>query len=285
MRVGAHVSAAGGLDKAADRAVELGAETIQVFVSPPQGWAFKPPSEDVVAAFKAKLRGADIGPVFIHAIYLVNLGSPSPENLAKSVDSLTKAMNTAALIGARGVIFHAGSHKGRGFEGVLDQVVKAIREVLAGCAPGPSLLIENSAGMGEHIGASFEQLARLLEAAGSPRVKICLDTQHAYAAGYDVAHPEGLNKAMGEFNRLIGLGYLVAVHANDSKRALGDGVDRHDNIGEGHIGYEGFQTIMAHPAFRDVPFLLEVPGTEGSGPDRPNVERLKEIRAKVGVSK
>jgi deoxyribonuclease-4 len=122
-----------------------------------------------------------------------------------------------------------------------------------------------------------------MQAVRSPRLKVCLDTEHAYAAGYNVAEPGGLDEALAEFERQIGLSELVAVHANDSKIVLGGGVDRHDNIGEGHIGRAGFETIMAHAAFRSVPFLLEVPGCDKQGPDKPNVDILKEIRAKVSV--
>jgi endonuclease IV len=120
-----------------------------------------------------------------------------------------------------------------------------------------------------------------MKAVGSPRVKVCLDTQHAYAAGYDLAQKDGIDLAMAEFDREIGLENLVAVHANDSKIPLGGGVDRHDNIGDGHIGKKGFEIIMGHAAFADVPFLLEVPGLDKSGPDKPNVDALKRIRKKV----
>ena len=143
------------------------------------------------------------------------------------------------------------------------------------------MIIENCAGMGNHIGASFTEIGRIMKALGNPRVKVCLDTQHCFAAGYNLATLEGLNDAMEEFDREIGLEHLVAVHANDSKIVLGGGVDRHENIGDGNIGISGFECIMAHPAFQEVPFLLEVPGTNRSGPDVANIERLKAIRTKV----
>jgi deoxyribonuclease-4 len=145
------------------------------------------------------------------------------------------------------------------------------------------IILENNAGQGGGVGSRFPELGAIMRGVASPRLKVCLDTEHAYAAGYDLATPEGIEAAMAEFDREIGLEHLVAVHANDSKTALGGGVDRHDNIGEGHIGRAGFEVIMAHPAFRDVPFLLEVPGFENEGPDKPNVDLLKEIRAKVGA--
>ena len=283
MKIGAHVSAAGGVSNAIGRAQEIGAECVQIFASGPQSWAFKPIAEDEVIAFRQKAEEAWIGPNFLHGIYLVNLGSPQPENLNRSIAALTNYMQAAAQIGAQGVIFHSGSHKGVGFDAVFDQTVQRLGQVLERTPEESQLIIENCAGMGNHIGASFAEIGRIIKALDSPRVKVCLDTQHSFAAGYDVATPEGLDRAMDEFDREIGLERFVAVHANDSKIALGGGVDRHENIGEGNIGIAGFEVIMAHPAFRDLPFLLEVPGTDRSGPDLANVDRLKAIRAKVAA--
>ncbi|MFN3975330.1 MAG: deoxyribonuclease IV, partial [Dehalococcoidia bacterium] len=234
-------------------------------------------------AFRQKSRQTGIAPAFMHGIYLVNLGTPDPALLAKSVESLVQSMNLAADLGVAGVIFHLGSHKGAGKEAVFRQVVEAIGQVLGRSKEGPWLVLENSAGMGQHIGSTFAELGRIHKAVGSPRVKICMDTQHCWAAGYNAATPEGLQKTMDEFDREIGLKHLVAVHANDSKAPLGSGVDRHENIGEGLIGQQGFATIIAHPAFREVPFLLEVPGPDGKGPDKAQVERLKAIRSQVGL--
>ena len=140
------------------------------------------------------------------------------------------------------------------------------------------------AGMGQHIGAKFEELGKILRAVDSPRLRICLDTQHSFAAGYDLTTADGVNTMMAEFEETIGVDKLAAVHANDSKQPCGSGVDRHDNIGEGLIGEAGFEAIMAHPAFRDVPFFLEVPGFEGKGPDRRNIDLLKDIRQRVGLA-
>ena len=283
MRVGAHVSAAGGLDKAIDRAAEIGAETLQLFCSPPQGWAFKPVAPEMARAFREKAAANGIDRVFLHGVYLVNLGTENPVNLKRGIESLTNHMNAASAIGAVGVIFHPGSHKGRGYDAIFQQTVDAISQVLTGSPDDAWLIIENMAGMGNHIGAQFQELGRIMQAVDSPRVKICMDVQHAFAAGYDIASPDGIDKAMEEFDREIGLSNLVAVHANDSKKPLASGVDRHENIGHGEMGLQGFQVIMAHPAFRDVPFLLEVPGIEGNGPDKENLDVLKELRAKVGL--
>ena len=284
MKVGAHVSTAGGLDKAIDRAQGMGAEAIQIFISSPRGWAFKPVPQAMASTFREKAANAGIGPTFFHGIYLVSLGAPTEENLAKSVQALTDYMQAAGELGSSGVIFHAGSHRGAGYQGVFDQAVGAMDRVLTASPEGVRLTMENSAGMGDHICSKFEEIGGLMKALASPNVKVCLDTQHLFAAGYDVTSKEGLDRVMEEFDREIGLSNLVAVHANDSKTPFASGVDRHENIGQGHMGLDTFRVIMAHPAFRDVPFLLEVPGEDGNGPDKANLDVLKGLREELGLT-
>ena len=284
MRIGAHVSTAGGLDKAVDRAIELGAETLQCFCSSPQGWAFKPIPEELTSAFRQKAEAAGIGPAFLHGIYLVNVGTANEENLRKGIDSLTNYMHVASAMGGAGVIFHAGSHKGLGYEAIFQRTVNSFSEVLANSPQDAWLIIENSAGVGNHIGSKFEEIGRIIRAVEDPRVKVCLDTQHCFAAGYDIVTPEGIERAMDEFDREIGLDNLVAVHANDSKTTLASGVDRHENLGQGHMGEEGFLVIMGHTAFCNVPFLLEVPGFENKGPDKQNMGILRELRVRAGLT-
>ena len=286
MRIGAHVSSAGGLDKAVDRAVNIGCEAIQIFGSSSRSWAFKPVPEETAQRFRVKAEEADIGPSFFHAIYLINLATASPENWRKGIDSLVNYLGLAHQIGAAGVIFHPGSHSGEGYEAVLDRTVAGIETVLEESPEGPWLTIENTAGMGKHIGASYQELGTIISAVKPElreRLRICLDTQHSFAAGYDVATPDGLGAMLAEFDETIGLDKLAAVHANDSKYPLGGGVDRHENIGEGHIGLSGFENIMAHPAFAEVPFLLETPGFDGNGPDKRSVDILKDIRERVAA--
>ena len=278
MQIGAHVSTAGSLDNAIGNAQSIGAECVQIFASAPQSWRFKAPSSDIIASFNEKAQEADITSVFFHGVYLINLGTEKEEQLDKGVDSLVSHMSLASDINAGGVIFHLGSHKGRGFDGVLPQVVSAMSHVLMNTPEDTWLIVENAAGMGNHIGAGFGEIGQVVQRLADDRVKVCLDTAHTFAAGYNIANPSGIEDAMNEFDSEIGFDKLVAVHANDSKIPLGGGKDRHENIGEGYIGRDGFEVIMAHPAFADVPFLLEVPGFERKGPDRQNIEILQSIR-------
>ena len=227
-----------------------------------------------------------MGAVFFHAIYLINLGSPNPELVEKGVQSLINYMTLAADIEAEGVIFHPGSHKGQGYEQVFrTRPVAAINRVLDNSPEGPCLCLENMAGMGQHIGARFEELGGILRAVDNPRLRICLDTQHSFAAGYDLTTIEGVEAMIAQFDETIGADKLAAVPRQRFPSSFAvSGVDRHDNIGDGYIGEQGFACIMGNPAFRDVPFFLEVPGFEGDGPDQQNIDILKRIRAEVGLS-
>lgn len=283
MKIGAHVRTAGGVDLAIDRAQEIGAEAIQIFSGAPQAWKRKVYKPGEVESYKQKVAETGIEPAFIHGLYLVNLASQKPDLLAKSLDALTQEMQAAHLIGARGVIFHLGSHKGAGYEQCVEQLVEYVRKVVGATPDDTWLILENSAGQGGSIGSNFAELGRILRDSGSDRVKVCIDTQHAFAAGYDWTTTEGTAKAMKEFDKEVGAGNLVAVHANDSKCELAGGRDRHENIGEGHIGRQGFLNILSHPAFKDVPFLLEVPGFEDTGPDAKNVQILKALRDEAGA--
>ena len=276
--IGAHVSSAGHIDIAIDHAVEIGAEMVQIFGGAPQTWRRKTHPESDIAAFREKAAEHGIGPNFIHGVYLTNLATADPEHLQKGIDTLTADMRLGSALGVAGVIFHVGSHKGLGFDHYLSQMVGAMRRVLDDSPDDIALCIENNAGTGNSVGSSFVEIGRLIDAVGSERMRVCLDTCHAFSAGYDLADREGLELAMTEFEKEIGLDRLVAVHANDSKTPLGSGRDRHENIGWGSIGVDGFRQVIAHPAFAETAWMLEVPGFEGGGPDQLNLKILCALR-------
>ncbi len=279
MRCGAHVKTAGGPLTAFQRAIDIGAETMQIFLTPPQQWRSSKVEPAIADEFKARLADSPITPVFVHGVYLINLAASDPSMLLRSTSNLKSAMYTCGQLNIKGVIFHVGSHKGTGLDAVFDQICAACTEVLDNSPEEVLLVLENSAGAGGNIGSKWADLGRIIRQVGSDRVRVCIDTQHSYAAGYDLSSAEGLDLAMQEFQREVGWDRIAAVHANDSKSALGSGLDRHQNIGQGEIGRDGIRRILAHPAFADVPFLLEVPGMDGGGPDKANLDILKELRA------
>jgi apurinic endonuclease APN1 len=281
--IGAHVSTQGGPSTCFERATAIGAEAAQMFLTPPQQWRSNKLDDTIVANYKTASAACSDIPVFVHGVYLINLATNDPVHLQRSTSSLKSSLTTCSALGVRGVIFHLGSHKGQGLDSVFEQICRACTEVLDATPPDALLILENSAGAGGNIGSKFADLGRIIREVGNSRVKVCLDTQHCYAAGYDVATAEGLELAMTEFEQEVGFDQLVAVHANDSKVELGSGRDRHENIGDGHIGVDGFRRILGHRAFQDVPFLLEVPGLDGKGPDQPNVDILKHLRAEVAA--
>jgi len=283
MRIGAHVSSAGGCEKVFERALAIGAEAVQLFISAPQQWRSPNLSSEQVEAFREAHAKSGI-PAFFHGIYLINLGSADEALQARSVASLSAYLRWSDELGVDGTIFHAGSHLGVGFDVVLPQIARLLRQAMDAVPGDSKLLIENNAGQGAGIGTTFAEIGAIIRALdGDPRVGVCLDTCHAYAMGYDIASREGCEAAMTQFDREIGLDRLKAVHANDSKMPLGGVRDRHENIGDGTIGLEGFRVILGHPAFANLPLLLEVPGIEGKGPDAENVNRLKAIRTEVGA--
>ena len=284
MKIGAHVSTAGGLSNAFDRASNIGAEAIQIFASSPRAWKFNQPKEEQVNLFKEKMEQTGIWPCYIHGSYLVNIGG-DPSQIEKSIESLTNNMSVAGKIGAEGVIFHGGSHKGKGFHNIVKQASECLKRVLDNSPENVWLCLENSAGMGSHIGSSFEEMGELIHLVQNDNLKVCLDTEHMFAAGYDLTNSDEVPQIMKRFDEEIGLSKLVAVHANDSKVELGSGVDRHENIGDGFIGIDGFKSLMNDPSFEKVPFFLEVPGFDSKGPDEININLLKSIRTDLGINK
>lgn len=278
VKIGAHVSTSGGLDLSFQRASDISAECMQIFISPPRQWHQTTHEAEEINKYKLKQLETGIGSNFIHGTYLINLAALDPAHLQKSIDWLIYALNMAGKLGITGVIFHTGSHSGRSFEAVVKQIVTSISEVLAKTQTS-YLILENSAGQGGSIGSKFSELGTLIKAVGNSRLKVCVDTCHAFASGYELRTKDGLEKTLTEFDKEIRLSNLVAFHANDCKFEIGSNKDRHENIGEGFIGKEGFKNLLNHPKLENIPFILEVPGFEKTGPDKKNVDILKSLRS------
>lgn len=277
-KIGAHVSAAISLDLAFGRAENISAECFQIFISPPRQWSKLEHSREEIELFRNKGLKSGIGPNFIHGTYLISLGTQNPEHLAKSVSWLVYALNWADKLGMMGVVFHLGSHKGAGFEKVLTQISDSLKSVLTKTkSSNTKLILENSAGAGGNIGAKFSELGKIINRVGDDRLKICLDTQHAFASGYDLKTPIGFRDFLAEFGEEVGFSNLALIHANDSKTEYKSGKDRHENIGEGFLGLDGFKNVIKNEAFKSVPFILEVPGFSGNGPDSENIEALRKL--------
>ena len=260
--VGAHVPVAGGLVKGLAYAHEIGAAAVQVFVSNPRGWA--PSAGD--PARDEEFRGLCTDravPAFVHAPYLVNFGSPTEATLKKSVDAVSHALARGQAIGARGVVVHAGSAVAGAHR---DEAMKQLREHLLPVLDtlpedGPQLLIEPTAGGGQALAATVQDLGPYFDQLDQhPLLGVCLDTCHAFAAGHDLAAPGGMKKTLDALVRAVGRGRLKLVHANDSKDPLGSLRDRHESIGLGRIGQDPFAELFRHPATRNVPVVIETPG-------------------------
>lgn len=280
MLFGAHVSASGGIDTAIDRIEALGGEAVQLFTQSPRTW--RPTKHDPASLerFRERRREAGVGAVVCHALYLVNLASPNEDLYAKSVAALTSTVEVASAIEADGVAFHVGSHRGAGFEESLERVVPALAQALERCGETTWLLMENSAGAGGTIGRSLDELAALYAALGGhPRLGVCLDSCHLYVSGYDVTDRAALDALLGDLDARIGLDRLRCLHVNDAQAPLGSNRDRHANIGEGLIG-EKLGVFLGHPLLQGLPALLEVPGTEGRGPDDKQLRKLRELHAR-----
>jgi deoxyribonuclease-4 len=260
---GAHVSSAGGISKAIDRAEELGCDAMQVFTQSPRMWKPTAHSDDEIARFRARRDEVGIQAVVCHALYLVNLGSPDRALHRKSVAAMRASLETAAAIGAEGVVFHVGSHLGKGLEAGYERAVPALRELLALTDERLWLVLENSAGAGGTIGRSVDELAALVDRLDRhERLGICLDSCHWWVSGIDVTDPETLDAALAELDDKIGLDRLRCLHVNDAGAPLGSNRDRHASLGLGEMG-DGLATFVAHPAFEALPAILETHGPDG----------------------
>jgi deoxyribonuclease-4 len=273
MNIGAHVRGGGKLVPSLEEGVAIGATSIQIFTQSPRMWKPSQYAPEVLEGYReAQANHPSVKNTFCHATYLINLATPDEELFEKSVACLISNLSTGRGMASSGVVLHVGSHKGTGFEAALPQMAEAFKRALDAADSAPPgvedcpILIENAAGADGPIGQNFDEIKALIDATGGDeRIGLCIDTQHLWASGYDYSTTHGTNKLAHEVDLKIGLGRLRCFHLNDSKIELGGNRDRHANIGEGTIGTAGLAALVGHPDFRDLPLLLEVPGT-GEGP-------------------
>ncbi|MEZ4517241.1 MAG: deoxyribonuclease IV [Chloroflexota bacterium] len=267
MRLGAHISVAGGAYKAFDRAAEATCDSMLIFTKSNRQWAAKPLGEDDIAKYHAaQEKHSEIFPVAVHASYLINVASPDEALWEKSYQALKDEVERAAALGIPFLTFHPGSYMESGAEAGLDSIARAVSRLVdetADSAPQTTICLENMAGQGTNLGGRFEHLAYVLDAIGrNDRLGVCFDTCHAFAAGYDIRTPETYAATMAEFDRTVGLDQIRCFHLNDSKFGLGEGKDRHAHIGQGEIGREGFANFVNDPRWADHGAHLETPPTE-----------------------
>ncbi len=277
MRFGAHVSIAKSLADSIDRAVSSGCDAMQIFPGNPRGWQPSFLSQDEAEDFRERRSKNDIRPVAIHLPYLVNLGSPIDRVFEASISSIKNTLAKARLIDADFLVTHTGSHTGAGYQIGFDRIIAALNEILEEDFGSTKLLLENTAGAGHTIGSRLEEFEKIFKKVSfDKRLGLCVDTCHAYAAGYDIADKETLDHFLAELGSLIGGERLLLMHANDCKSQLGSHLDRHEQIGEGSIGLDGFRNILAHPTLQDMTFIIETPRPV-PGDDVKNLQTLKKL--------
>ena len=277
VKVGVHVSIAGSIDLAMDRAEERGCDTFQIFSRNPRGWRFKEISEDVAEEFRRKLKRSGINPAVDHMPYLPNLATPKEEVYAKSVEALAVELERCDTLGIPYLVTHLGSHLDSGKEAGFRRTAEAIIKALSSAENDVILLLETTSDSKNSVGGSFEDLAEIMRRVDrDDRVGACFDTCHAFVAGYDLRSEVGVEETMENFDGAIGLSRLKVVHLNDSKGPLGSKLDRHEHIGLGGIGEEGFRRILSHPAIRECPLILETP-VDDRRDDRGNIAKVRDL--------
>jgi deoxyribonuclease-4 len=289
MLLGCHLSISGGLHRAFEQAEKLGLSAMQIFSHNARSWRMKPLSPAEIEAFQTKWAESAVQYVVIHTSYLINLASPKPDVYEKSIEALTQEIERAGRLGIPHVNTHVGAHLGAGIEEGLERIVAALDQVLESPESrrysDVMVLLENDAGTGTSLGAKFEELGLILDnVSHGERFGICFDTCHGFAAGYDFTSPRGLESMLTQMERAFGGERLKLIHANDSKHPLGSRRDRHEHIGRGHIGLEGFRLIVNHPQLRDLPFILETPKADeeseklDSKMDIVNLDTMRRLR-------
>ncbi len=279
--LGAHMSVAGGMDLALERARSAGCTAVQVFLKNNNQWMGKPYDEEVLERWRKAVAVGDLGKPIAHNGYLVNLASPKADLLKKSMDNMQDDLKRAEMLGVPGIVTHPGAHLGEGEAKGIRQIAKQINILLDKSAPSRvSIYLETTAGQGSCIGHRFEHIRDIMDGIKDrARIGVCVDTCHIFAAGYDIRTSETYDATFKEFDRVIGLDAIRAFHVNDSKKPLGSRVDRHEHIGKGFIGEEGFRCFMRDARFAKIPHIMETPKDETLEEDRMNLATLRRLAA------
>lgn len=282
MRAGVHVSIAGSIDKSVERAVAIGCSTFQLFTRSPRGWSFSDIPANVISSFLEKLKKTDISPVVDHMPYLPNLASPNDDAYKKSVETLKTELLRCTLLEIPYLVTHLGSHLGRGEERGCARLVSALNTAISEVKTNCMILLENTAGQKNSMGTTFEDIRAIMDKTDYPRkIGFCFDTCHAFAGGYDLRTKIG--EIMDQMDDVVGLSKLKVVHLNDSKGDLGGHLDRHEHIGLGKIGEDGFRLILAEERIRSLPLIMETP-VDSRRDDRDNVVKFYELAGEPLVS-
>jgi deoxyribonuclease IV len=276
--IGAHLSTKGGLHTVFERAAAINASAVALFAKNSNQWKGKDLTDDDCALFR-KMR--TVRPVFTHASYLINLATTNPEFHRKSIAALTDELDRAERLGASAVVLHPGAHMGAGAQAGIDQIARSLDQI-HGALPAPNVvtLLETSAGQGSCVGCSFEELGRIISLVDEKRrVGICFDTCHVFASGYDLRTSDAYERTIEMLDHAVGLRNVGLFHLNDSKKALGSRVDRHEHIGDGQLGLEAFRLLLNDARFRGIPKLLETPKKIEHESDRRNLTTLRSLLA------
>jgi deoxyribonuclease-4 len=279
--LGSHMSIAGGVDKALLQGKEVGCDTVQIFTKSSRQWASKALSEEEVARFHATKKTTGLTTVVAHDSYLYNFAAPAEVLRKRSVQGVIDEMERCETLGVAYLIAHPGAHVGAGEAAGIKTIAKSLDEMHRAC-PGykTKLAIEITAGQGSNVGYRFEQVRQIIDATTTPeRLRVCFDTQHAFAAGYDLRTQQGYEQTFAEFDDTIGLKLLVAFHLNDAKKDLGCRVDRHEHIGKGCLGLDAFRLLLNDRRFWGLPMCLETPKSTDCHEDRENLATLRSLLA------
>lgn len=272
--IGFHSSAAGGVDKAVDRAKKLNADTFQIFLNSPRVWAYPPLTNLQIENFVQKIKMHRFDTKMVHLSYLPNLATFENTLQEKSYNSIKEAIKRCDILGINGLIIHIGSHKEKGITVGIKNVINMLDRVIE-LNPKVELLLETSSGSPKLVGNKFSELNEIIDGVSEPnKVMICFDTCHVFASGYDLHNKP--DEIMDEFENLVGLSKIKAIHANDSKGEIGCQRDRHEHIGLGHIGLDGFSHILNHKSFQNTPFIIETPNNDTRG-DLENMDILRSL--------